>query len=96
MAESFSFGFGGDDIEQDFNGEEFATENARFVEHHDPISEPQLHAVKDLVRYLLRFLLSRLRFRLFASRCNFPFLNCATWPVIGIVIPAPTYLDAHI
>lgn len=49
MAESFSFRFGGDDIEQDFNGEELATEKPRFVEHHDPISKPQLHAVKDLV-----------------------------------------------
>ncbi len=49
MAQSFSFGFGGDDIEQDLNGEEVATENARLVEHHDPILKPQLHAVKDVV-----------------------------------------------
>lgn len=49
MARSFSFGFGGDDIEHDVNEEGTATEHAQFPENHDPVLQPQLHAMKDLV-----------------------------------------------
>lgn len=83
MSQSFSFGFGGDDIEQDFHGEEIATENARFVEHHNPISKPQLHAMKDLVRCLLQFFLIYHKSRLIAS--DYKSLSCSTWRVIGII-----------
>lgn len=49
MARSFSFGFGGDDIEQEVNEEGIAAEHAQIPEQHDPVSQPQLHAMKDLV-----------------------------------------------
>jgi len=49
MARLFSFGFGGDDIEQEVDEEEIATEHAQIPEHDDPVSKPQLHAMKDLV-----------------------------------------------
>lgn len=49
MARSFSFGFGGDDIEQEVNEDGTVTEHAQIPEHLDPISQPQVHAMKDLV-----------------------------------------------
>lgn len=49
MSASFSFNFGGHDIESDADEDNDLTEHASTASSSDRALEPQMHALKDLV-----------------------------------------------